>query len=155
MRSILLTQYAQVLPSDLGLLELCDVVNERDEVIGRQQRNVCHTRGLRHRATYCLVFDTENRLLLQQRSDKYVSGCHILNTGSLLSLVDRAKQLRIAHRKLLGGGQWDVSLAEHVLPGETYLEVFISALLFSTISQSKDRLSTRESLDCYQILVCF
>jgi isopentenyldiphosphate isomerase len=37
--------------------EYFDVVNERDEVIGRERRAEVHRRGLRHRAVHVLVFN--------------------------------------------------------------------------------------------------
>ncbi|DBA93406.1 TPA: hypothetical protein ACH3X2_003676 [Trebouxia sp. C0005] len=74
--------------------ELLEVVNDNNQVIGLEQRGVIHSEGLRHRAVYCLVFDSKRRLLLQQRSP----------------------------RKQIGPGQWDLSVAEHLLPGETYLQ---------------------------------
>jgi isopentenyl-diphosphate Delta-isomerase len=37
--------------------EIFDVVNERDEVIGRKPRSEVHARGLLHRAVHVLVFN--------------------------------------------------------------------------------------------------
>jgi isopentenyl-diphosphate delta-isomerase type 1 len=48
--------------------EVFDVVNERDEVIGRERRREVHRRGLRHRAVHVLVFDARAELFLQKRS---------------------------------------------------------------------------------------
>jgi isopentenyl-diphosphate delta-isomerase type 1 len=48
--------------------EVFDVVNERDEVIGRERRSEVHRRGLRHRAVHVLVFNARGELLLQKRS---------------------------------------------------------------------------------------
>jgi 16S rRNA (adenine1518-N6/adenine1519-N6)-dimethyltransferase len=50
--------------------ELFDVVNERDEVIGRQTRKEVHRLGLMHRAVHVLVFDSRGRVFLQKRSQK-------------------------------------------------------------------------------------
>ncbi|KAL0033777.1 hypothetical protein WJX77_004816 [Trebouxia sp. C0004] len=74
--------------------ELLEVVNDQNQVVGLEARSVIHSKGLRHRAVYCLVFDSKRRLLLQQRSP----------------------------RKQIGPGQWDLSIAEHLAPGETYLQ---------------------------------
>ena len=41
--------------------EIFDVVNERDEVIGRAPRSEVHARGLLHRATHVLVFNSRGR----------------------------------------------------------------------------------------------
>lgn len=50
--------------------ELFEVVDENNQVIGLQPRALVHARGLRHRAVYCLVFNIQGQLLLQQRSPK-------------------------------------------------------------------------------------
>jgi len=52
--------------------ELLEVVNEINEVVGLEARSVIHSKGLRHRAVYCLVFDSKRRLLLQQRSPRWL-----------------------------------------------------------------------------------
>ena len=48
--------------------EVFDVVNERDEAIGRERRSEVHRRGLRHRAVHVLVFNARGDLFLQKRS---------------------------------------------------------------------------------------
>lgn len=48
--------------------ELFDVVNEQDEVIGRQTRREVHRLNLRHRAVHVLLFNAQGELFLQQRS---------------------------------------------------------------------------------------
>lgn len=80
--------------------EVFEVVDEYNRTIGRQLRGKCHTEGLYHRAVYCFVFDTEGDLLLQQRAD----------------------------RKKIGPGEWDLSLAEHLQPGERYVEAVVRGL---------------------------
>jgi isopentenyl-diphosphate Delta-isomerase len=50
--------------------EIFDVVNENDEVIGRATRNEVHRRGLMHRATHVLVFNSAGQIFLQKRSMK-------------------------------------------------------------------------------------
>jgi len=49
-------------------MEIFDVVNERDEVIGQVPRPVVHRQGLRHRAVHILVFNRSGELFLQKRS---------------------------------------------------------------------------------------
>jgi isopentenyl-diphosphate delta-isomerase type 1 len=49
-------------------VEFFDVVNERDEVIGRECRSEVHRRGLKHRAVHVLVFNSKGELFLQKRS---------------------------------------------------------------------------------------
>lgn len=48
--------------------EIFDVVNERDEVIGRERRSEVHRLNLRHRAVHVLLFNRRGELFLQQRS---------------------------------------------------------------------------------------
>ena len=48
--------------------ETFDVVNERDEVIGRETRREVHRRGLRHRAVHVFVFNSRGEVFLQKRS---------------------------------------------------------------------------------------
>lgn len=48
--------------------EIFDVVNERDEVVGRATRREVHSRGLRHRAVHVLVFNRRGEVFLQKRS---------------------------------------------------------------------------------------
>src|ERR1043166_1630185 len=72
--------------------EIFDVVNERDEVIGRQTRSEVHRLGLMHRATHALVFNKRGKVFLQKRSMK----------------KDRQP------------GLWDYSASGHVDSGEDY-----------------------------------
>ncbi|QMW29207.1 hypothetical protein G4B84_004542 [Aspergillus flavus NRRL3357] len=55
--------------------EVCIVLDEDDEPIGRASKRVCKPPhdGLLHRAFSCFVFDSQRRLLLQQRADKKVT----------------------------------------------------------------------------------
>jgi isopentenyl-diphosphate delta-isomerase type 1 len=48
--------------------EIFDVVNERDEVVGRRPRREVHRDGDRHRAVHVLVFNARGQLFLQKRS---------------------------------------------------------------------------------------
>ncbi len=72
--------------------EIFDIVNERDEVIGRAPRREVHARGLWHRAVHVLVFNKHGQVFLQKRS----------------MLKDTAK------------GLWDSSSSGHVDSGEDY-----------------------------------
>src|SRR5215475_14454512 len=74
--------------------DIFDVVNERDEVIGRQPRSVVHAQGLLHRAVHVLVFNSRGEIFLQKRSMK----------------KDRQP------------GVWDSSSSGHVDSGEAYDE---------------------------------
>jgi len=72
--------------------EFFDVVNERDEVVGRASRREVHARRLRHRAVHVLVFDRAGRVFLQKRSMK----------------------------KDMSPGKWDSSSSGHLDAGEDY-----------------------------------
>jgi len=48
--------------------DIFDIVNSRDEVIGRAPRSEVHARGMLHRAVHVLVFNTRGELFLQKRS---------------------------------------------------------------------------------------
>lgn len=72
--------------------EIFDVVNERDEVIGRAPRKEVHATGLKHRAVHVLVFNARGEVFLQKRS----------------MLKDTAK------------GKWDSSASGHLDVGEDY-----------------------------------
>jgi isopentenyldiphosphate isomerase len=48
--------------------EIFDVVNERDEVVGKRPRSEVHRLGLMHRAVHVLVFNARGEVFLQKRS---------------------------------------------------------------------------------------
>ena len=48
--------------------EIFDVVNERDEVIGRETRRTVHRTGLRHRAIHVFIFNARGEVFLQKPS---------------------------------------------------------------------------------------
>lgn len=73
-------------------VEIFDVVDEQDVVIGQMPRPTVHQLGLRHRATHMLVFNALGELFLQQRS----------------MLKD------------MWPGVWDSSASGHVDSGEDY-----------------------------------
>jgi isopentenyl-diphosphate delta-isomerase len=72
--------------------EIFDVVNDRDEVTGRQPRSEVHRLGLMHRATHVLVFNRRGQVFLQKRS------------------MQKDRQ----------PGLWDSSASGHVDSGEEY-----------------------------------
>ncbi len=72
--------------------EIFDVVNEHDEVVGKNTRREVHRLGLLHRAVHVLVFKADGEVFLQQRSMK----------------KDRHP------------GVWDSSASGHVDSGEDY-----------------------------------
>jgi isopentenyldiphosphate isomerase len=48
--------------------EIFDVVNEKDEVIGRMPRAQVHREGRKHRAVHVLIFNRRGEIFLQKRS---------------------------------------------------------------------------------------
>lgn len=50
--------------------EIFDIVNERDEVVGRLPRFQVHRDGIKHRAVHVLVFNARGESFLQKRSRK-------------------------------------------------------------------------------------
>jgi isopentenyldiphosphate isomerase len=72
--------------------EIFDVVDERDEVIGKRSRSEVHRLGLKHRAVHVLIFNGKGQIFLQKRSMK----------------------------KDCFPGAWDSSAAGHLDLGETY-----------------------------------
>jgi isopentenyldiphosphate isomerase len=72
--------------------EIFDVVNERDEVVGRAPRGEVHRLGLMHRAAHVLLFNSRGEVFLQKRS------------------LSKDRQ----------PGLWDSSAAGHVDAGEDY-----------------------------------
>lgn len=72
--------------------EWFDIVDDHDEVIGKEKRSVVHAKGLKHRAVHILVWDSKGQLFLQKRS----------------------------MRKDEFPGKWDTSSAGHLDAGESY-----------------------------------
>jgi isopentenyldiphosphate isomerase len=72
--------------------EIFDIVNDRDEIIGRLPRNIVHRDGHKHRAVHILVFNARGDVFLQKRSWK----------------------------KDNSPGVWDSSASGHVDSGEEY-----------------------------------
>ncbi len=72
--------------------EWLDVVDEEDNVVGRERRGFIHARGLMHRSAQVLVFNSKGELFLQKRS---------VNKDEF-------------------PGLWDSSAAGHLDPGEEY-----------------------------------
>jgi isopentenyl-diphosphate delta-isomerase len=80
--------------------EVFDLVSDNDQVIGREYRGIVHRQGLLHRAVYAWVFNPSGELLIQRRSPL----------------------------KKIGANQWDLSVAEHLQPGEDYLSAVVRGL---------------------------
>jgi isopentenyl-diphosphate delta-isomerase len=74
--------------------EFFDIFSEKGEPIGQAARSTVHAKGLWHKSSQVFLFDDARQLYLQ---------------------------LRVAEKDVCGG-LWDMSVAEHLRPGETYLE---------------------------------
>lgn len=72
--------------------EMFDVVDEQDEVLGQERREVVHAEALLHRAAHVLIFNKKKEILLQKRS----------------KLKDKFPN------------RWDSSAAGHLDVGESY-----------------------------------
>lgn len=53
------------------------LVNERDQAIGVMEKMEAHQKGLLHRAFSIFIFDSEGRMLLQQRAAGKYHGAHL------------------------------------------------------------------------------
>ncbi len=70
--------------------EMLDVVNEKDEIVGKVLRSVVHQNGLLHRVVHVIIFNKNNEILLPLRSAT----------------------------KSVFPNTYDCSISEHVLSGE-------------------------------------
>ena len=128
--------------------EVCIVLDENDMPIGSASKKVCHlmeniNKGLLHRAFSCFLFDSQNRLLLQQRApekitfpDLWTNTCcsHPLGvpteTGSTLdAAVAGAK--RAAQRKL----DHELGIEAHQVPLEKF--EFLTRIHYKAPSDGK------------------
>uniref|UniRef100_A0A3Q2UT79 isopentenyl-diphosphate Delta-isomerase n=1 Tax=Haplochromis burtoni TaxID=8153 RepID=A0A3Q2UT79_HAPBU len=115
------------------LSEMCILIDENDLKIGADTKKNCHLnsnidKGLLHRAFSVFIFNSEEKLLLQQRSDAKITfpGCftntccsHPLHTDSELEEKDALGVRRAAQRRL--GAELGIPM-EQVTPDEmTYL----------------------------------
>ncbi|XP_006141401.1 isopentenyl-diphosphate Delta-isomerase 1 isoform X1 [Tupaia chinensis] len=96
------------------LAEMCILIDENDNKIGAETKKNCHLnenieKGLLHRAFSVFLFNSENKLLLQQRSDAKITfpGCftntccsHPLSNPGELEENDAIGVKRAAQRRL-------------------------------------------------------
>uniref|UniRef100_A0A3Q3WEC7 isopentenyl-diphosphate Delta-isomerase n=1 Tax=Mola mola TaxID=94237 RepID=A0A3Q3WEC7_MOLML len=96
------------------LSEMCILIDENDHKIGADTKKNCHLnynidRGLLHRAFSVFIFNSDEKLLLQQRSDAKITfpGCftntccsHPLHTHTELEEKDAIGVRRAAQRRL-------------------------------------------------------
>ena len=84
--------------------EIVPIVDRDDRVVGQVPRHVMRARGLRHRVTYILVFDSKRRLFVQKRTptkDVY-PGYYDLAAGGVVCVGEDYEQsaLREAREEL-------------------------------------------------------
>lgn len=126
--------------------ELFDIVDDQNNVIGQERRSVVHAQGLKHRAVYCFVFNSRGELLLQQRSPRssrlalhlfLISQCFkdpdisqnqlgVVKKGNMHTRSSEVLWVHPPSRKKIGPLQWDLSIAEHLEPGEEYRQVIFT-----------------------------
>ncbi|XP_030623170.1 isopentenyl-diphosphate Delta-isomerase 1 [Chanos chanos] len=96
------------------LAEMCILIDENDKKTGAESKKNCHLnsnidKGMLHRAFSVFLFNSEDKLLLQQRSDAKITfpGCftntccsHPLHTPSELEETDAIGVRRAAQRRL-------------------------------------------------------
>lgn len=84
----------------ISMPELLDVIDENDNVIGREERDICLEKKLLHRGVHIFIFNSEGELLLQKRS----------------------------MQKKTYPGAWTSSCSGHVSAGQTYEEAAVREL---------------------------
>ncbi|KAF7708953.1 isopentenyl-diphosphate Delta-isomerase 1 isoform X1 [Silurus meridionalis] len=115
------------------LAEMCIVIDENDQKTGADTKKNCHlnsniSKGLLHRAFSVFLFNSDEKLLLQQRSDAKITfpGCftntccsHPLYTPPELEEQDGIGVRRAAQRRL----EAELGIPTHQVPPEdmTYL----------------------------------
>jgi isopentenyl-diphosphate delta-isomerase len=74
--------------------ELLETMDDEGHPLGLQPRRLVHSRGLWHRSVNVIVFRSTGQMLMQRRS-RFKDVCP---------------------------GRWDLSVAEHLQPGETFVD---------------------------------
>jgi len=111
--------------------EMCIVIDKNDRKIGADTKKNCHlmeniNKGLLHRAFSVFLFNSENKLLLQQRSldkitfpDLWTNSCcsHPLNTALELEETEQRGVRRAAQRKL----QHELGIRPEQVPLEKFV----------------------------------
>ncbi len=53
--------------------ELVEVVNEKDEIVGKKMKSVCHLEGIWHRISCVILFNSQGKIWLQTRKKGKIS----------------------------------------------------------------------------------
>lgn len=80
--------------------EVFDLVNDKNEVIGKVKRSIAHSFGFLHRSTTVVIFNSKGEIFLQKRSPG----------------------------KKICPNTWDIGASEHLKAGESYEEATIRGL---------------------------
>lgn len=89
--------------------EIFDVVDESNTPISTASRQRCHDEGLLHRSTHVFLFRTRREI------------------GNPKPVIEVLLQRRSECKKV-GGGLWDVSVAEHLSAGESYRKATVRGM---------------------------
>jgi len=76
------------------------LVNERDEPIGVMEKMEAHQKGLLHRAFSVFIFDSNGKMLLQQRASEKYHGAHLW-TNACCSHPMPGEELMVAAQRRL------------------------------------------------------
>jgi isopentenyldiphosphate isomerase len=79
------------------MAEFLDIVDEKDNVVGRASRSECHAKGLLHRSVMFFIFDEAGRIFVNKRSSS----------------------------KEFFGGRWSIVLGGHVPSGKSYYDAVV------------------------------
>ena len=88
--------------------EIVLIVDEQDHVVGQAPRHVMRTKGLLHRVTYILVFDSQGKLFVQKRTktkDLYPGYYDLAAGGVVCAGESYAQSARRELREELGIAQ--------------------------------------------------
>ena len=80
--------------------EMLDIVNEKDEVVGKKSRKEAHEKGLLHRVVHVVIENAEGKVLCLKRSEKaevrpgFISNCaeHVKSGENLEDAAKRAPE---------------------------------------------------------------
>jgi isopentenyldiphosphate isomerase len=62
--------------------EYLDIINDDNEVIGRELKSIVHQMGLKHRVSAILLFDLEGKYMLPTASDKKVEAGGLFHSSA-------------------------------------------------------------------------
>uniref|UniRef100_H0XC08 Isopentenyl-diphosphate Delta-isomerase 1 n=1 Tax=Otolemur garnettii TaxID=30611 RepID=H0XC08_OTOGA len=110
------------------LAEMCILIDENDNKIGSETKKNCHLnenieKGLLHRAFSVFLFNTENKLLLQQRSEAKITFpggdfptyCHYFSVLLIDVPPEEINYLTRIHYKAQSDGIWGEHEIDYIL----------------------------------------